>query len=140
MVDIVTREARSKLMASVRQKDTVPELFVRKAVHATGLRYVLHSRHLPGRPDLSFPKYKTVLFVHGCFWHGHDCRAGRAPSTNTEYWLSKIAENRRRDSRQKSELEAGGWKVLTVWECDIKSPDFQSKLERLVQEIKRIAA
>lgn len=136
MVDILTRQARSELMARIRQKDTAPELAVRKALHAAGLRYVLHPRNLLGRPDLSFPKYRTVLFVHGCFWHGHDCRAGRAPSSNVEYWASKIQQNRSRDLRQTAELQAKGWTVLTVWECEIKSADLPSKIRRLVQDIR----
>lgn len=136
MVDILTRQARSELMARVRQKDTAPELVVRKALHAAGLRYVLHPRDLPGRPDLSFPKYRTVLFVHGCFWHGHDCRAGRAPSSNKDYWTSKIAQNRSRDSRQKTELEAKGWRVLTLWECATKSADLPARIGQLVSQIR----
>lgn len=140
MVDILTRQARSQLMARVRQKDTAPELVVRKALHAAGLRYVLHPRDLPGRPDLSFPKYRTVLFVHGCFWHGHDCRAGRAPSSNTEYWVSKIAQNRSRDSRQKAELEAKGWRVLTLWECETKSADLPSKIRQLISRVRSASA
>lgn len=106
-------------MRAVKQKNTAPELRLRKALHALGHRYRLHPKSLPGRPDLVFPSRRAAIFVHGCFWHGHDCRAGRQPSSRTEYWLPKIAENQRRDARKRAELEALGWRVLTIWECEV---------------------
>jgi DNA mismatch endonuclease (patch repair protein) len=137
MTDILTPKARSERMSKVRQKNTKPELVLRKALHAAGLRYVLHPPDLPGRPDIVFPKYVTAIFVHGCFWHGHECRAGRAPSSNSDYWIPKIAANRTRDSRKAAELRARGWNVIQVWECETKS----SRLFLLVEELaKKIRA
>jgi DNA mismatch endonuclease (patch repair protein) len=136
MADNLTPEARSQLMSRVKQKDTKPELVLRKALHAAGLRYVLHPRALPGRPDIVSPKYRTVVFVHGCFWHGHDCPAGSAPSSNTEYWTLKIAANRERDRRKESDLEEQGWRVLTVWECETKPASLQLSVETLLKTIR----
>ena len=135
MVDNLTPEARSRLMSRIRQKDTRPELVLRKALHAAGLRYVLHPRKLPGRPDIVSPKYRTAVFVHGCFWHGHECRAGRGPSSNTEYWVAKISANRERDAEAASELQAQGWKVVTVWECETKTPRLDSLVSRLLKQV-----
>lgn len=122
-MDIVSPTKRSAMMRAVKQKNTGPELRLRKMLHALGYRYRLHPKELPGKPDLVFPSRRTVIFVHGCFWHGHDCRAGRAPSSNTEYWNSKIAANRERDSRTVAALEERGWRVLTVWECMLKDDE-----------------
>lgn len=136
MPDILTKTERSERMSKVRQKDTEPELALRRALHAAGLRYVLHHPHLPGRPDIVFPKYSTALFVHGCFWHGHECRAGRSPSSNTEYWTTKIAANRQRDTRKASELQDLGWNVVTVWECETKQGRLPTLVESLIQQIR----
>jgi DNA mismatch endonuclease (patch repair protein) len=122
-MDIVSPQKRSAMMRAVNQKNTAPELRLRKALHALGYRYRLHPKELPGRPDLAFPSRRATIFVHGCFWHGHDCRAGRLPSSRTDYWLPKIAENQRRDARKRAELEALGWRVLTVWECELEKPE-----------------
>jgi len=105
------------MMARIRAKDTKPEMFVRRALHAAGYRYSLHSRKLPGRPDLVMRKHRAVVFVHGCFWHGHDCRYFRLPGTRTEFWAAKIEANRARDARAVSELLEAGWRVAVVWEC-----------------------
>ncbi|MDP9916731.1 DNA mismatch endonuclease (patch repair protein) [Variovorax boronicumulans] len=140
MADNLTPEARSQLMSRVKQKDTKPELVLRKALHAAGLRYVLHPRLLPGKPDIAFPKYRTAVFVHGCFWHGHDCPAGCAPSSNTEYWALKISANRERDRRKESDLEEQGWRVLTVWECETKPANLRLSVEALVKTIRGSAA
>nr|WP_236862325.1 very short patch repair endonuclease [Burkholderia contaminans] len=118
-------------MSRVRQKNTVPEVRLRKRLHAEGLRYVLHPAALPGRPDMAFPKYRTVVFVHGCFWHGHECRAGRLSSTNREFWSEKIAANRARDARKVAKLEGQGWRVATVWECETKA----SRLDQTVSAL-----
>jgi DNA mismatch endonuclease (patch repair protein) len=118
---VEAQETRSKIMRAVRQKDTRPELRLRRAIHAAGGRYRLHDRALPGSPDLVFPRRRLAVFVHGCFWHWHDCRAGRPPATRTEYWLPKLAENRRRDARKIEELRALGWRVEVVWECELKT-------------------
>lgn len=109
-------------MRAVKGRDTGPEMIVRRAAHALGYRFRLHRRDLPGRPDLAFPRLKTAIFVHGCFWHGHDCaRGSRVPKTNTEYWRAKIARNMARDERVRAELGALGWKPLTIWECELKN-------------------
>jgi DNA mismatch endonuclease (patch repair protein) len=138
MTDTLDRKARSELMSRVRQKHTAPEMAVRRLLHAEGLRYVLHPDDLPGRPDLLFPKYRAAVFVHGCFWHGHDCRAGRIPSTNTAFWQSKIGRNRERDSRKTMELETRGWRVFCVWECETKRADVDRRISALALAIKRL--
>lgn len=108
-------------MALIRSRDTKPEMAVRKCAHGLGFRYRLHRKDLPGRPDLVFPARKSVVFVHGCFWHGHDCRAGkRSPKSNVAYWTNKIAGNSRRDVESISQLESMGWRVLIIWECETK--------------------
>lgn len=121
MVDTVTKEVRSQIMGRVRSKDTKPELQLRKALFARGLRYRLHSSELPGKPDLVFPRHKAVVFIHGCLWHWHGCNRSRMPNTNAEYWQAKIARNQMRDRANLAALTAIGWRVLTVWECAIKA-------------------
>lgn len=108
-------------MSSVRQSGTKPELTLRKALHRIGFRYIIGDKRLPGRPDLVFPKWKAVVFVHGCFWHGHGCRQGQTPATNVAFWRTKVEGNRARDERRELELRELGWRVLTVWECDLKA-------------------
>ena len=110
-------------MASVRQRNTGPEMSVRRLLHRDGYRYALHRRDLPGRPDLVFGPRRKVIFVHGCFWHGHGCRKGRLPASRTDYWHSKIATNQTRDARNVSDLEAAGWQVCVVWECETANAD-----------------
>ena len=108
-------------MAAVRSKDTAPEMAVRRLAHALGYRFRLHRKDLPGHPDLVFPGRKAVVFVHGCWWHGHDCRRGaRAAKTNADYWSAKIARNAERDRAAQHALAAAGWRVLVIWECDTK--------------------
>lgn len=122
-------------MSRIRGKDTVPELAVRTALHASGYRYVLHPKYLPGRPDLAFPARRKAIFVHGCFWHGHSCRHGRRrPGTNTEYWEVKYVDNKRRDAKKAAALRALGWKVMTIWECHVKKGDWLSKAEAFLTE------
>lgn len=111
-------------MRRVRGKDTAPEMTVRSVVHRLGFRFALHRRDLPGKPDLVFPSRQRVIFVHGCFWHGHHCRSGRnRPSSNTEYWTAKLDRNRSRDARNRRRLRNLGWRVLVVWECELKNQD-----------------
>lgn len=105
-------------MARVRAKDTKPELALRRALHAAGLRFRLHAKELPGRPDVVFRPAKLAIFVHGCFWHGHGCARAREPATRREYWGPKLAANRARDARDEAALRAAGWTVLTLWECE----------------------
>ncbi len=121
MVDVLTSRQRSYCMSRIRGKDTAPETVVRRAAFALGYRFRLHSRDLPGTPDLVFPSRRRVIFVHGCFWHGHRCRYGRhLPKTNTDFWAAKRSANNRRDRRAKRALWAEGWKVLTIWGCQLR--------------------
>lgn len=122
MVDVMTPEQRSRCMAAVKGKDTKPEIIVRKYLFSRGLRYRVQVRKLPGNPDIVLPKYKTVIFVNGCFWHGHEgCRYFRLPKSNVEFWEEKIKRNVARDFRNEAELKALGWRVIRVWECEIKT-------------------
>lgn len=122
--DIFDPEKRSSIMRAVKSKNTKPELALRKALHALGYRYRLNVKALPGKPDLVFPRYKTVIFMHGCFWHGHQCKRGnRTPKTNRAYWSDKIARNKARDKKNAAALTALGWRVITVWECELKTLD-----------------
>jgi len=121
MTDVVSSEKRSQMMSGIRSKDTQPEMIVRRALHARGFRYRLHVKDLPGKPDLVFPRYKSVVLVHGCFWHGHDCHLFKVPGTRTEFWLGKIGRNRERDGEVKAALTSLGWRVLEVWECELRA-------------------
>ncbi len=116
-MDTVDRQTRSNIMASVGQKNTGAELVLRKALHKIGLRYKLHDRSLPGSPDLVFPRFHAVVFVHGCYWHPHGCYRSTTPKTQREFWIDKFHANRLRDERNVSSLRELGWRVLTVWEC-----------------------
>ena len=118
--DIVKPEIRSQMMAGIRGTDTKPELQIRSALHRRGFRFRIHRRDLPGRPDLVFPKYRAVIFVHGCFWHGHGCHLFRWPGTRKEFWRDKITSNRARDHIQLAALLDAGWRVATIWECALK--------------------
>ncbi|MBX3729414.1 MAG: DNA mismatch endonuclease Vsr [Candidatus Sumerlaeia bacterium] len=120
MADVVSSGVRSRMMSGIRGKDTKPELFLRQALHRMGHRYRLHVTRLPGRPDLVFPSRSAVIFVNGCFWHGHDCHLFRWPSTRREFWRTKIERNRQHDREVRRRLVASGWRVLTVWECALK--------------------
>lgn len=120
MVDIVSAETRSRMMSNIRARNTSPELQVRRALHAAKLRFRLHRKDLPGRPDIVLARWNVVIFVNGCFWHWHDCSAGRIPDTRREFWIAKLSANRKRDNIKKNELLSSGWRVLTVWECALK--------------------
>jgi len=125
----------SERMKAVRRSDTAPELAVRRHLHRAGLRFRLHVQPLPGTPDIVLPKRGTVVFVHGCFWHGHDCHHGRVQAkTNSAFWAQKIAANRARDSRKAAALRALGWFVETIWECETREP---AKLNRLARRLLR---
>src|SRR5271157_2589305 len=116
--------ARSDIMRAVKGRDTTPEMIVRRMVHGMGKRYRLHRDDLPGKPDLTFPRLRKVIFVHGCFWHGHDCKRGaRQPKDNAEYWIKKIRRNRARDAKSQETLKLMGWDVLVIWECELKDHD-----------------
>jgi len=109
-------------MSAIRSKDTSIELTIRRELHKAGFRYKLHNKDLPGKPDLVFPKYNAVVFIHGCFWHGHDeeCKISRIPKSNTQYWIDKILKNKERDIKNTNVLLTEGWRILTIWECAIK--------------------
>lgn len=119
VMDVFSREQRSQLMRSIRTSSTGPEVLLRSELHKLGYRYVVNSRKLPGTPDLVFPSRRAVIFIHGCFWHGHKCPAGKLPATNTEFWTNKIEANTHRDQRCIRELKSAGWKVRVVWECQL---------------------
>lgn len=134
-MDTIDSRARSAVMARIRSEDTGPEWKVRRFLHRRGLRYRLHGRDLPGKPDLVFPKWRVVVFVNGCFWHGHvECGRHRLPKTRREYWLTKIDRNRARDATNSAALIALGWRPLTIWECELS----QNGLENLWDQILRI--
>lgn len=120
MADIFDSATRSRIMRNIRGRDTKPEIRLRKALFARGFRYRLHARELPGKPDILLPRYRAVIFVHGCFWHGHDCHLFRLPATRTDFWREKIAGNRQRDALAETRIAGDGWRVLTVWECAMK--------------------
>jgi len=123
-IDPLTPEQRRYTMRQVHSKDTKPEMRVRRVTHRMGYRYRLHRKDLPGKPDLVFPGRKKVIFVHGCFWHGHDCPAGRkVPKTNREYWTKKLGRNKERDQLNQAKLQELGWEVLIIWECETKDED-----------------
>lgn len=121
-MDIVTREQRSRMMSGIKGKNTRPELMLRSALHAQGFRFRLQRKDLPGKPDIVLPKYKTLIFVHGCFWHRHPgCKYAYTPKSNVEFWINKLEGNVRRDRLNEKKLEDMGWRVLIVWECGIKT-------------------
>ncbi len=133
MADTLSPEERSRLMARIRSRDTKPEMYVRKAVWRAGFRYRLHSRTLPGKPDLALAQYKVAVFVHGCFWHQHGCTKTSRPSSNREFWDRKLDGNVVRDARNRAALQALGWTVLIVWECGLEegTADVLGVLKRL---------
>lgn len=122
-MDTVSRAERSKQMSLVRSKNTKPEMLVRRLVHRMGFRYRLHQADLPGRPDLVFRSQRRLIFIHGCFWHGHKCRLGRMPKSRLEYWTAKITGNKERDARTLRRLRRMRWQVLVLWECQLHNPD-----------------
>ena len=126
-------------MSQIRSKNTKPELEVRKYLFANGFRYRLHSKDLPGKPDIVLPKYKTVIFVHGCFWHGHEgCKYFVVPKTKTEWWLNKIARNKQLDREYTKILRSGQWDVITIFECELKKGSIDSTLNTLVKRLNKM--
>lgn len=125
-MDMFSRQRRSEIMRRITSKDTEPEILVRRMLHRLGYRFRLHRKDLPGKPDIVLPKLQTAVFVHGCFWHGHDCKKGsaaRKPKSNTDYWDRKLDRNRQRDARNAEALLALGWKVVLVWACETKNAE-----------------
>lgn len=129
MADVHSKEIRSKNMSAIRAKDTAPELWLRYRLHALGFRYRLHVKDMPGTPDIVMPKYKCVIFVHGCFWHRHQCQLFHWPATRPEWWREKLGRNYHRDLVVQDKLRESGWRVLTVWECAIKG---KNKLDEML--------
>jgi DNA mismatch endonuclease (patch repair protein) len=131
-----TEANRSAIMRSVKSKNTGPEMAIRRFVHSLGYRFRLHRKSLPGSPDIVFPRLKKVVFVNGCFWHGHKCARGdRTPKNNHDYWISKIARNRERDQLNRNQLQKQGWEVFIVWECQIKSPQVKEELKAFLESV-----
>jgi len=133
-MDIWDKKKRSEVMSKIRSKNTKPEIALRKALFAKGLRYRINYKKLPGKPDIVFPKYKIAIFVHGCFWHGHDigCIDSHIPKTNTNYWTEKITRNKERDKNNVIQILSMGWKVMTIWDCEIQQ---KGNIESLTQKI-----
>ncbi len=136
MADVHNKATRSYNMSQIKGKDTKPEMLVRKFLHANGFRYKLHDKSLPGKPDLVLPKYRTVIFVHGCFWHGHkNCKYYVTPKTRTEWWLNKINGNITNDLKAANFLKQDGWKIITIWECLLKPARIEKSLNSLLQKL-----
>jgi DNA mismatch endonuclease (patch repair protein) len=132
--DVYGPEKRSAVMRRVKSRDTTPEMTVRKALTRLGARYRLHRKDLPGNPDVVMPGRRLALFVHGCFWHGHDCaRGSRVPKQNRDYWVAKVGRNVARDAKSREALAALGWRVETIWECELKDEEaMQARLRRVL--------
>ena len=136
MADVHSKEIRSYNMSQIKGKNTKPEMLVRKSLFANGFRYKLHDKSLPGKPDIVLPKYKTVIFVHGCFWHGHkNCKYYIVPKTRTDWWLNKINGNIANDAKAIKALRKDGWKIITVWECDLKPAKVEKTLNTLLKNL-----
>jgi DNA mismatch endonuclease, patch repair protein len=137
--DVHDQQTRSRNMAAVRSRDTKPEMMIRKALHASGLRYRLNVRDLPGKPDIVLPRHRAVVFVHGCFWHRHECDLFRWPESRTEFWRDKLNANAARDMAAAEALERAGWRQAVIWECALKGRkkrDFQDTMQRLIAWIR----
>lgn len=136
MADVHNQQTRSYNMSQIKGKNTKPEMLVRKFLFAHGYRYKLHDKKLPGKPDIVLPKYKTVIFVHGCFWHGHaNCKYYVVPKTRTDWWLNKINRNIANDAKAVKALKKDGWKIITIWECKLKPVSIQLTLDSLLKKL-----
>ena len=136
MADVHNKAIRSYNMSRIRAKDTKPEMLVRRFLHGNGFRYKLHDKTLPGKPDIVLPKYRTVIFVHGCFWHGHkNCKYFKIPKTRTKWWTDKINRNKENDKKAVKSLRKEGWKVITIWECRLKPGKVETTLNSLLQKL-----
>lgn len=137
MTDVHDKATRSYNMSRIKGKDTKPEILVRKFLFSKGFRYRLHDKKLPGKPDIVLPKYKTVIFIHGCFWHGHEgCKYYVVPKTRTEWWLDKIGKNITNDNKAIAALTEMGWKVILIWECKLKKHIFEAQMAGLLEKLK----
>jgi len=138
MADVHNKATRSYNMSRIKGKDTKPEMLVRKYLHAKGFRYKLHDKKLPGKPDIVLPKYKTIIFIHGCFWHGHtNCKYYVAPKTRTDWWLNKINSNITNDKKAVTTLKKDSWKIITIWECQLKPAKVNKTLNSLLKKLPR---
>jgi len=137
MADVHSAKVRSYNMSRIRSKDTKPELVVRKALFASGFRFRLHDKKLPGKPDIVLKKYKTAILIHGCFWHGHkDCKYFVLPKTRTEWWLNKITQNQKNDTVKKQQLLNEGWEIIEIYECELKKERLESTIKKLISNMK----
>jgi DNA mismatch endonuclease (patch repair protein) len=136
MADVHSKETRSYNMSRIRSKDTKPELLVRRFLHKNGFRYRLHVKDLPGKPDIVLPKYKTVIFIHGCFWHGHEgCKYSTLPETRKDWWRNKIGKNIANDRKSEEILMATGWKIIIIWSCSLKKSSQIQDLAHLLNAL-----
>ncbi len=140
-MDIYSKSKRSNIMSKISGKETKPEILVRKYLFSRGFRFRKNVKRLPGTPDIVLPKFNTVIFVHGCFWHGHYCKAAKLPETRTGFWQNKINENIKRDKRNITELKKQNWNVITIWQCELnKKENREKRLDKLVWEIRNYIA
>lgn len=137
MSDIFSLQKRSDIMSKIGGKNTKPEILVRKFLFSKGFRYRINVKTLPGKPDIVLPKYKTVIFINGCFWHGHNCKKGKLPSSNIDFWREKISNNKSRDDKNSDLLIKLGWKVIIIWQCEISNVNNREiRLEFLLEELR----
>jgi DNA mismatch endonuclease (patch repair protein) len=138
MADVHDKATRSYNMSRIKGKDTKPEMIVRRFLHANGFRFRLHVKDLPGKPDIVLPKYRTVIFVHGCFWHGHEgCKYFKLPGTRTEWWREKIGKNKENDKKAVHILKTQGWTIIQIWECRLKPAAISKTLPRILKSISK---
>ena len=136
-MDKISKEARSRNMAAIKSRDTKPELTIRRFLHENGFRFRLHRKDLPGKPDIVLPKYKTVIFVNGCFWHGHkNCKYFVIPKTRTKWWYDKIFGNKKLDKKNSKTLSNMGWKIITVFECNLRKDKIKKTLKNIIEKLK----
>ena len=136
MADVHSKEQRSYNMSRIKGKNTKPEILVRRFLHSKGFRFKIHDNSLSGKPDIVLPKYKTIIFIHGCFWHGHtDCKYFVVPKTRTKFWFDKISGNKKKDIVNDKELKKLGWTVLTIWECQLKRNKLDKTLQKTVKKL-----
>lgn len=139
MTDVLSKEQRKRCMSKIKSKDTKPEMLVRRFLFSHGFRFRLHRKDLPGNPDIVLPKFKTVIFINGCFWHGHrDCKFATIPETNRDFWLSKISGNIIRDNESVERLKQSGWKVIVIWQCELKPKVKDQTLEQLITKLQNV--
>ncbi len=139
MADVHSKEVRSYNMSRIKGKDTAPEMLVRRYLHGLGYRYTLHNKDLPGKPDIVLHKYKTIIFVHGCFWHGHqDCKYFTLPKTRTHWWADKINGNVLNDEKSQTLLKKAGWKIINVWGCELKKDNLDKTLAKLNSRLEKL--